>query len=63
MGIKQAFQTLGAKTKALLVFVVAVVPPVIALLNVRSTDLFLYGAAVLGGILAFSVKMLDEEEF
>ena len=61
MGIRATVQALGAKTKALLIFVVAVAPPVIALLQIRSTDVFLYGAAVFGGILAFAVKMLEGE--
>ena len=60
MGLKTAVQGLSNRAKALLIFAVAVIPPVIVLLQEQSTNPFLYGAAILGGVLAFAVKMLSD---
>lgn len=63
MGIKATVQALGAKTKALLIFVVAIIPPVIVwLTEVPQPSYKVLGAAILGGILAFAVKMLEGEQ-
>jgi len=62
MGIKAAFQGLGAKTKAAFIFLAAIIPPVIVwLTEVPQPSYKLLGAALLGGVLAFIVKMLDEQ--
>lgn len=59
---KATIQGLSNGAKALLIFAVAVIPPVLVLLQEQSTNPFLYGAAVLGGVLAFAVKMLSDSE-
>ena len=62
MGIKSTMQALSQRSKAALLFIAAVVPPVVALFQSHSTDVFLYGAAVLGGVLAVAVKLLSDSE-
>lgn len=59
MGLKAAVQALTNTQKAILTFIVAIAPPVIVLLQQQNSNPFLYGAAILGGVLAFAVKMLD----
>ena len=61
MGIKEAIASLSKVEKAVLTLVVAVLPPVIVLLQEQSTNPFLYAASVAGGVLAFAVKMLDSQ--
>jgi hypothetical protein len=63
LGLKAAVQGLSNRVKALLIFAVAVIPPVLVLLQEQSTNPFLYGAAILGGVLAFAVKMLSDPEY
>jgi len=59
LGLKAAVQALTNTQKAILTFIVAIAPPVIVLLQQQNSNPFLYGAAILGGVLAFAVKMLD----
>jgi hypothetical protein len=60
--LKEAVQGLTNIQKAVLTFIVAVAPPVIILLQEQNSNPFLYGAAILGGIFAFAVKMLSDAE-
>lgn len=60
MGLKTTIQALSNIQKAVLTFIVAVAPPVIVLLQQQNSNPFLYGAAILGGVLAFAIKMLGD---
>ena len=65
--LKMAVAELSNTQKALLVFAVSVLPPVIVWLQqvgtgipITQQTLALLGSAVLGGVLAFVVKMLSD---
>jgi hypothetical protein len=60
LGLKTTIQALSNIQKAVLTFIVAVAPPVIVLLQQQNSNPFLYGAAILGGVLAFAIKMLGD---
>jgi ATP-dependent phosphoenolpyruvate carboxykinase len=62
MTIKQSIQALGAKTKAVLMFAAAVLPPVIVLFQEQSTNPFLYGSAICGGALVFVLELLNSSD-
>jgi hypothetical protein len=59
--LKAAVTGLSNLQQALLILTVSILPPVIVLLQEQSTNPFLYGAAILGGILAFAVKILGSQ--
>ena len=56
--IRKTLSLLTDLQQAVLIFLVSVLPPVITLLGLQSTDVFLYASAILGGILAFAIKYL-----
>lgn len=61
MKLKTAIQGLTNTEKIILTFVVAVLPPVVVLLQEQSNNPYLYGAAILGGILAAALNLLASQ--
>ena len=59
--LKTAVSTLSSIEQALLIFAVSILPPLITLISQQSTNIFLYAAAFLGGLLAFAIKMLGSD--
>lgn len=60
--LKSTVTGLSDLKQGLLIFAVSVLPPVIVLMQQQSSNVFLYGSAILGGVLAFSIKMLSNPE-
>jgi len=59
--LKAAVSGLSATQQAILVFLASALPPVIVLVQQQNTNPFLYGAALLGAVLAVVVKMLGAD--
>lgn len=59
--MRERIQALSSTHKSVLMFIAAILPPLIVLLNEKSQDPFLYGAAIAGGVLVFVVKQLSDE--
>ena len=58
MSLRKAVSGLSNLQQAALILLASVLPPILALLGAQSTNPFFYGTAILGGILAFAIKML-----